>query len=140
MDAGCYEGGNPGIPGDITGTVGRVVVVGAGIAGLAAANALTHAGVECVVLEARDRAGGRLHTVDVAGWRVDMGGSWMRLRFAGEHTQGARLVYADGAFCSGIREAKRLLRSPTVQLRFSPPEPIGSAPKWPCRGGERDAG
>lgn len=77
MDAGCYDGGNPGIPGDITGTVGRVVVVGAGIAGLATANALTHAGVECVVLEARDRAGGRLHTVDVAGWPVDMGGSWI---------------------------------------------------------------
>ena len=31
------------------------------------------------------------------------------------------LVYADGAFCSGIREAKRLLRSPSVQLRFSAP-------------------
>ena len=77
MDAGRYDGGNPGIPGDITGTVGRVVVVGAGIAGLATANALIHAGVECVVLEARDRAGGRLHTVDVAGWPVDMGGSWI---------------------------------------------------------------
>ena len=75
MDAGCYDGGNPGIPGDITGTVRRVVVVGAGIAGLATANALIHAGVECVVLEARDRVGGRLHTVDVAGWPVDMGGS-----------------------------------------------------------------
>lgn len=58
MDAGCYDGGNPGIPGGITATVGRVVVVGAGIAGFASANALIHAGVECVVLEARDRAGG----------------------------------------------------------------------------------
>ena len=75
--ASRYDGGNLGIPGDVTGTVGRVVIVGAGIAGLAAANALTHAGVECVVLEARDRVGGRLHTVDVAGWPVDMGGSWI---------------------------------------------------------------
>ncbi len=55
----------------------RVVVVGAGIAGLTVANALTHAGVECVVLEARDRIGGRLHTVDLAGSAVDLGGSWI---------------------------------------------------------------
>jgi polyamine oxidase len=67
--AGWYDGGSPGIPGDITGTVGRVMVAGAGIAGLATANALTHAGVECVVLEARDRIGGRLHAVDMAGTR-----------------------------------------------------------------------
>jgi 2-polyprenyl-6-methoxyphenol hydroxylase-like FAD-dependent oxidoreductase len=53
VDAGCYDGGNPGIPGDITGTVGRVVLVGAGITGLATANALIHTGVECVVPEAR---------------------------------------------------------------------------------------
>jgi polyamine oxidase len=52
-------------------------VVGAGIAGLTVANALTHAGVECVVLEARQRIGGRLHTIDLAGSPVDMGGSWI---------------------------------------------------------------
>jgi monoamine oxidase len=54
-----------------------VVVVGAGIAGLTVANALAHDGVECVVIEARDRIGGRLHTVDLAGWPVDLGGSWI---------------------------------------------------------------
>ncbi len=53
------------------------MVVGAGIAGLTVANVLTHAGVECVVLEARDRIGGRLHTVDLAGSPVDLGGSWI---------------------------------------------------------------
>ena len=59
--------------------VGRVVVVGAGIAGLTVASALMHAGVECLVLEARDRIGGRLHTVDVGGSPVDMGGSWIHM-------------------------------------------------------------
>jgi monoamine oxidase len=54
-----------------------VVVVGAGIAGLTVANALGHAGVECVVLEARRRIGGRLHTLDLAGSPVDLGGSWL---------------------------------------------------------------
>lgn len=53
------------------------VVVGAGIAGLTAARTLTDAGVECVVLEARDRIGGRLYTLDLAGTPVDLGGSWI---------------------------------------------------------------
>jgi len=39
-----------------------------------------------------------------------------RLLFAGEHTQSARLAYADGAMTSGIREAKRLLRQGQVHL------------------------
>ena len=37
-----------------------------------------------------------------------------RLTLAGEHTQSARLAYADGALTSGIREAKRLLGTPAV--------------------------
>jgi polyamine oxidase len=56
-----------------------VIVVGAGIAGLTVANALAHAGTECVVLEARDRIGGRLHTADPAGSPVDLGGSWIHM-------------------------------------------------------------
>jgi monoamine oxidase len=39
-----------------------------------------------------------------------------RLLFAGEHTQSARMAYADGAMTSGIREAKRLLGLPSVRL------------------------
>jgi polyamine oxidase len=39
-----------------------------------------------------------------------------RLLFAGEHTQSARLAYADGALTSGIREAKRLLGQSAVHL------------------------
>jgi polyamine oxidase len=61
----------------VSGPVERVVVVGAGIAGLTAANALSTAGVDCVVLEARERIGGRLHTIDLAGTPVDLGGSWI---------------------------------------------------------------
>jgi len=67
------------IPAGVSGPVERVVVVGAGIAGLTAANALAHGGVECVVLEARDRTGGRLHTVDLGGSPVDLGGSWIHM-------------------------------------------------------------
>ena len=63
--------------GEIEGPVDRVVVVGAGIAGLTAASRLRQHGIDCVVLEARDRIGGRLHTVELAGVPVDLGGSWI---------------------------------------------------------------
>ena len=39
-----------------------------------------------------------------------------RLLFAGEHTQSARLAYADGALTSGIREAKWLLSRSSVHI------------------------
>ncbi|WP_066902683.1 flavin monoamine oxidase family protein [Millisia brevis] len=58
------------------------LVVGAGISGLAAARTLTAAGRRVVVLEARDRIGGRVHTLREPGpdGRVlvtDLGASWI---------------------------------------------------------------
>ena len=53
-----------------------VVVVGAGPAGLAAARMVTSHGVQCIVLEARDRVGGRVHTDRSSlSVPVDMGAS-----------------------------------------------------------------
>ncbi|HQY33988.1 NAD(P)/FAD-dependent oxidoreductase [Actinotalea sp.] len=49
------------------------VVVGAGLAGLAAARVLTGAGLETVVLEAGDGVGGRVRTDVVDGFRLDRG-------------------------------------------------------------------
>jgi monoamine oxidase len=54
-----------------------VVVVGAGFAGLTAARELVGLGHEVVVLEARDRVGGRTRTDVVAGHPVDLGGQWI---------------------------------------------------------------
>lgn len=51
----------------------EVVVVGAGLAGLAAARRLTEAGHETVVLEASDGVGGRVRTDVVDGHRLDRG-------------------------------------------------------------------
>ncbi len=56
------------------------IVVGAGVAGLTAADRLVAAGRDVIVLEARDRVGGRTLTVDVPGvpgLRVDSGGQWV---------------------------------------------------------------
>jgi polyamine oxidase len=77
LTAESFDDGQIGVPAGVAGPVERVVVIGAGIAGLTVANALTHGGVECVVVEARDRIGGRLHTVNLAGSMVDLGGSWI---------------------------------------------------------------
>ncbi len=69
------------------------VIVGAGVAGLAAADLLTQRGKRVVVLEARDRVGGRTHSMDLADVspevaakvtpggaippRIDVGGQWL---------------------------------------------------------------
>ncbi len=54
-----------------------VVIVGAGLAGLTAADQLTQAGHDVVVVEGRDRVGGRIRTTEVAGVSVDAGATWV---------------------------------------------------------------
>src|SRR6188508_3305427 len=53
------------------------IVVGAGISGLTAARLLAKAGRSVVVLEARDRVGGRVHTDRSDGLVTDLGASWI---------------------------------------------------------------
>ena len=53
-----------------------VVVIGAGIAGLSAASALVDRGRSVVLLEARDRVGGRLHSLPVEDGVVEAGATW----------------------------------------------------------------
>ncbi len=62
-------------------TEADVCVVGAGFAGLTAALRLHQAGKSVIVLEARDRVGGRVWTQDLPGGSpVDRGGAWLAPR------------------------------------------------------------
>ncbi|MER5275813.1 protoporphyrinogen oxidase [Streptomyces sp. NPDC002809] len=59
---------------------GHVVVIGGGIAGLAAAHRLVGTGLRVTLLEATDRLGGKLMTGEVAGVQVDLGAESMLAR------------------------------------------------------------
>ncbi len=54
-----------------------VLVVGAGVAGLIAARELVKRNRSCLVLEARDRVGGRTFTQKLGKDWVDLGGQWI---------------------------------------------------------------
>ncbi|ATL66415.1 flavin monoamine oxidase family protein [Nocardia terpenica] len=77
----------------MTGRPHRVIVVGAGLAGLVAATELACAGTDVLVLEARDRVGGRVHGIPVAP-RVcaDAGAAYLGVR----HTELLALLAAHG--------------------------------------------
>jgi monoamine oxidase len=54
-----------------------VAVIGAGAAGIAAGRTLHQAGADVLILEARDRIGGRAWTTPVAGFPLDLGAGWL---------------------------------------------------------------
>ncbi len=71
LAASCQRGANAAKSGQ------SAIVIGAGIAGLAAAQQLQQAGWQVTVLEARDRVGGRIWTDRSMGRPVDLGASWI---------------------------------------------------------------
>jgi monoamine oxidase len=93
-----------------------VIVIGAGFAGLAAAIELGDRGVDVLVLEARDRVGGRVWSDRAGGYEV--------LR---EHAARFALALADGAVLTtwpdGAYSAARLdeaaLAARAVRLHFA---------------------
>jgi monoamine oxidase len=79
---------------------GSVIVVGAGAAGLAAASWLRDHGFEVIVLEARDRIGGRIHSLD---------------GFARQPIElGAELIHGDGVASWPLARAAGLTTAPVA--------------------------
>ena len=116
---------------------GNVLVVGAGMAGLAAATALRGRGRQVTVTEARDRVGGRIRTVTQDGSPYEMGAAWIhgvRGNPVGELVKksGARLVptnYDDetihslssGANVPGIDASIRGLQNAVAEISDADP-------------------
>jgi monoamine oxidase len=127
--------------------VADVLVLGAGIAGLAAAERLTAAGRRVLVLEARDRIGGRIHTVDDPGLHhpVELGAEFVH----GQPAELIELIHAAGLGLEPVpdrwshRPARRIAsRSdpPTVLARLLeeagplPDRPVADLLReWPAR-------
>jgi pseudooxynicotine dehydrogenase len=54
-----------------------VIIIGGGFAGVTTAREVRKAGLQCVVLDARDRLGGRTWYSELAGHAVELGGTWI---------------------------------------------------------------
>jgi len=96
-----------------------VAIIGAGAAGIAAAHGLKNSGLSTIVLEARDRAGGRGHTIMAApGITFDLGCGWLhsadKNRFVGIAEQlnfeidKTRPPWRDQSFDTGFPLAERM--------------------------------
>ncbi|MFI5830033.1 flavin monoamine oxidase family protein [Streptomyces sp. NPDC051578] len=74
-----------------------IVIVGAGFAGLSAAERLVSTGRSVLVVEGRDRVGGRSLSGEVAGVKVDLGATWVAQR----HTAIRDLAHRMGCTTTG---------------------------------------
>lgn len=80
----------------------EVVIVGAGLSGLAAAATLQRHGRDVCVLEARERIGGRVWSLPIARGAIDLGGQWFSplqrriTAFVAEHKLATQATYATG--------------------------------------------
>ncbi|MFG3497344.1 flavin monoamine oxidase family protein [Streptomyces sp. NPDC047928] len=99
-----------------------VIVIGAGFAGVTAARELRARGKRVIVLEARDRIGGRTWTSTFAGHTVERGGTWV------ETTQphiGAELKRYGMALETDQDVDRLLLPTPAGPRQFTPEDGFG---------------
>lgn len=78
MTHGAWNDGQRAAKAAMAAGARKVIVIGAGCAGLAAAQRLRGQGIDCIVLEARGRTGGRTHTVELGSVKADEGAAWLQ--------------------------------------------------------------
>eukprot|EP00058_Branchiostoma_floridae_P026209 XP_002611699.1 hypothetical protein BRAFLDRAFT_63612 [Branchiostoma floridae] len=73
-----YRLGGEGMAQQFRGTSAKVIIIGAGISGIAAAKTLQDNGVQdFIILEGSDRIGGRMRLVDFGGVKIEAGANWV---------------------------------------------------------------
>lgn len=80
-----------------------VIVVGAGFAGLVAAREMSRAGLDVLVLEGRDRIGGRTWLAERMGLELELGGTWVH--WTQPHVWAEMCRYGIGLAPSPVPEA-----------------------------------
>lgn len=123
-----------------------VIIIGAGLAGLAALERLSAGGLRPLVLESRDRLGGRASTEHAGGGvAIELGPEWLDGKGIARHlldAQGTRVINADGAFWvrsqeglqkSGAPYSRRLFRQLSDGGRD---RSLASALRSRCRGAQ----
>ena len=107
-----------------------VAVVGAGFAGLTAALSLTHPGKSVIVLEARDRVGGRAHNAAIPGGEISERGA----TFAGptqDHIPRAGEARSGSAKFPTYDEGDNVYFRDGIRSTYSDTGPTGTAPPDP---------
>ena len=92
----------------------EVAIIGGGAAGIAAGRRLREAGIECLVIEARPRLGGRAWTIaDASGFALDLGCGWLH---SADRNPWAPIAEAQGRT---VDKTPPAWTRPSLPIRFS---------------------